>query len=70
MKKIINDSPSRGPVSAPLAGGLVQFGQVVEVSDEDAALLTAGSHFREATKQELLDAEKAAAKAAAAAKEK
>lgn len=69
MKKIINDSPCGGPVSAPLAGGRIEFGQIVEVMPADAEQLVASGHFREATKEEVTAAAKAASKAAADSQE-
>ena len=43
--KLKQDTPSRGPIEAPLAGGVVEFGQVVDVPAEDAVLLLASGHF-------------------------
>lgn len=49
MIRLVQCSPCGGEVDAPLAGGVVPFGSTVDVPAEDAALLVASGHFREAT---------------------
>ena len=43
--QLVQCSPCGGEVDAPLAGGRVPFGGVVDVPAEDAVLLVASGHF-------------------------